>query len=170
MPRELSRTFLVVLFAMLVAANINVYRTLLASPALRVTVLNVGRSRAALVQSPGGRTVLVDTGPDAGVLRALGEALPPWQRRIDAVVLTAGVAGAAGGLPEVMSRYRVSHIARFGAQNAPYGARLTFNDASVEVIAPAVFTISYGATSLPVSSSTPAGVYTSDGRTVTKLK
>ena len=54
------------------------------------------------------KTILVDTGPDAGILRALGLALPMWQRSIDAVILTGTKTSFVGGLPEVQDRYRVS--------------------------------------------------------------
>jgi hypothetical protein len=161
-----SGWFLFICIAILVAANISIYRALLAPRALEVSVLNVGKGSAALVRTPGNMLVLINTGPDASILRALGGALPPWRRRIDAVILSGTKASFAGGLPAVESRYRVSTVLRVGTTAVPYGASLVFDGARLTIISPETFTISYGATSLPISSTTSAGVYLSDGKTV----
>ncbi len=162
--------FLFGFIAILMAANISVYRAILAPRVLTIAVLEAGKGNAVLVHTPNGKTILIDTGPDASILRALGGALPPWQRRIDAVILTGTKNSLVGGLPEVESRYRVSTIMRAGVTAVPYGASLIFDGSRIEIIAPAMLFISYGATSLAVSSSTPAGVYISDGQTIMKTK
>ena len=137
---------------------------------LTVTVLEVGpvdkQGHATLVRSPNGKTVLIDTGPDASILRALGSALPLWQRRIDAVVLTSSAARSAGGLPAVQSRYRISKIIHIGNALVPYGTSFLFDGSYIKIIAPAALTISYGSSVFKISSSTPAGVYTSDGKAI----
>jgi len=154
--------------AILLVANFFIYRDILAPRVLTVSVLEVGKGDATLVQTPSGKTILIDAGPDASILRALGVALPLWQRRIDGVILTSAKAGAIGGLPDVINRYRAPTPVRFGNANVPYGAHLVLGDVYVDVLAPGIFTVSYGAASLSVSSSTPKGVYTSDGKTITK--
>lgn len=137
---------------------------------LTVTVFEVGKGDAALMRSPRGKTLLIDTGPDAGILRALGNALPEWQRDIDAAIITGSAAGSAGGLSDIKNRYHISHLLYFGAPGKrnlgtlPYGSQLTFDkNISIAIIAPSVFTISYGATTLLISSSTPPGAFISDG-------
>ncbi len=65
-----------------------------------------------LVRVPGGNTVLINAGPDASVLRTLGEQLPPWKRRLEAVVLTEPTSLAAGGLPQVFERYAIGSFVR----------------------------------------------------------
>lgn len=165
-----SGWFLFICIAVLVAANVSLYRAMFAPRVLEVSVLNVGKGSATLVRTPGGMTVLVNTGPDASILRALGTALSPWQRRIDAVVLTGTKASLVGGLPEVESRYRVSTVVRVGTTAVPYGASITFDGSRIEIISPEAFSISYGTTSLPISSTTPAGVYVSNGAMVAQTK
>jgi beta-lactamase superfamily II metal-dependent hydrolase len=177
--------FLFVCIAILVAANVSIYRTIFAPHALEVSVLDVGkaipakggspdpakagmRGSAVLVRTPSNMLVLIDTGPDASVLRALGAALPPWRRHIDAVILTGTKASSVGGLPEVESRYRVSTLVRIGGDAAPYGSSIVLGDTRIEIITLAVFTVSSGATSLRISSTTPAGAYTSDGQIFVK--
>ena len=61
-------------------------------------ILDVGDGQAVLVTGPAGR-ILVDGGPSpARLAGALGQHLPPWTRRIDAVFVTASGAGHVGGL------------------------------------------------------------------------
>ena len=157
------RFYLLILCGLLVA-NVTIYKTILAPRVLTVSVLEVGKGSAALVRTVSGATILVDTGPDASILRALGESLPEWQRTIDTVILTSGEGGQAGGLPDVMNRYRVANLIRFGAPGsktfesvlaaaastglhqttAPYGATLTLGtDSHLNVVSPGIFKISY---------------------------
>ncbi len=73
-----------------------------------VTFLDVGQGDAILIRSPGGRTVLVDGGPDPTVLLArLGRALPFWERRIDLVVATHADGDHLAGLLPVLDHYSV---------------------------------------------------------------
>ena len=66
------------------------------SPA-QVDVMNVGDGQAVLLRGPNG-TILVDGGPSAAKLSAeLGTLLPPWQRNLDALVITAPGLGHIGG-------------------------------------------------------------------------
>jgi len=57
-----------------------------------------------------------------------------------------------------------------GGRVAPYGTSLMFDNVRIEIIAPATLAISYGATTFNISSSTPKGVYTSNGETITQIK
>jgi len=164
------RNFYFSLFFIFIVANFFIYRDIFAPQTLTVSVLEVGKGNATLVRTPSRKTILIDTGPDASILRALGMALPPWQRRIDAIILTGEKSGMTGGLSDVMNRYRIPTPTRFGTFDFPYGARLAPNDISITILAPDTFTISYNATSFSISSSTPAGAYLSDGKTIIKTK
>lgn len=63
-----------------------------------VTVMDVGDGQAVLAGGAGG-WILVDGGPSPGRLAdEMGRRLPPWTRRIDAVLVTAPGAGHVGGL------------------------------------------------------------------------
>ena len=170
MPRSLPTSLYALLLIVLVEANFFLYSTLFAPKELSVAVLDVGKGSAVLLRTPSGATLLIDAGPDASILRALGEALPMWERRIDAVALTAAAGAAAGGLPEVASRYHTSAPVRFGTADTPYGTSIAFNGASITILAPATLTIHYGSASLNISSTTPKGVYRSEGKTMTKVR
>ncbi len=78
---------------------------------LSVHVLDIGQGDAILVESPVGRRVLIDGGPNGALLRArLSERLPWWSRRIDAVILTHPSADHISGLTEVVERFQVGLI------------------------------------------------------------
>ncbi len=64
----------------------------------RVSVLAVGDGQAVLLQGPRG-VVLIDGGPSPARLSdQLGQLLPPWQRGLDGLVITAPTQGHVGGL------------------------------------------------------------------------
>lgn len=169
MSKTFSASFYLFLAGGLLLANAALYRAIFAPRALQVQVLDVGKGDATLVRTPRGQTLLIDTGPDASILRALGTALPPWERTIDAIVLTSSKTSSIGGLPEVEDRYHTPSPMRSGESDSPFGTSFTFDtDTSVAVISPGIFSISYGAASLLISSSTPTGGYVSDGKQFTK--
>ncbi|MFN0093361.1 MAG: ComEC/Rec2 family competence protein [Dehalococcoidia bacterium] len=86
---------------------------------LVVTVLDVGQGDAILLQTPHGRTYLVDGGPSgARVVQQLGAVLPHWQRRIDRVLLTHPQEDHVAGLAEVLRRFDATMTAASGADNA----------------------------------------------------
>lgn len=152
----------------LLLANIYIYRTVFATPQLKVRVLAAGKGMVTLIQHPGSGTLLIDTGSDASILRALGSSLPMWQRRIDSLILTSTDTKSLGGLAVLTDRYQVPAPIRFGT-DVPYGTSLTFDTGThITVIGPHTFTVSYGATSLLISSTTPVGTYHSDGVVVIK--
>jgi len=108
MPRVLPTSVYILLIFILIVMNVSVYRTILAPRVPEIQVLDVGeKGSAILVRSPSGATILIDTGSDASILRALGTALLPWQRRIDVVILTGTKKASVGGLPDVLRRYTV---------------------------------------------------------------
>jgi beta-lactamase superfamily II metal-dependent hydrolase len=76
-----------------------------------------GAGPAILVRTSA-RTVLVDAGADASILRALGQTLPPWQRSLSALVLTSVSTSGADGTPDVLARYRTAEIIRPVAQGS----------------------------------------------------
>ena len=97
---------------------VGMYSKGLASPTLDVRVLEPGKNPTILVQSPSGERFLVNGGADASILRELGVALPFWQRTLKEIFLTSPVAGATGGLTDVIKRYRVETLARPDAQGS----------------------------------------------------
>ncbi len=162
MPRDLPLRFWIISLCVLVAANIAVYRAVFAPRVLTISVSDTGKGRAALVRTPGGKTLLIDTGPDAGILRTLGTVLPPWQRSIDAVILTSDKAAQVGGLQSVQSRYSTASVLRIGTAATPYGATLIFDPITLitlTTLAPGQSTLLYRSTTFTFTSSTPSDNY-----------
>lgn len=78
---------------------------------IEVSFLDVGQGDAAIIRAPGGRTVLIDGGPDGQRLaRELGATLPPRDRSIDMVIVTHADADHATGLVEVLRRFDVGAV------------------------------------------------------------
>jgi competence protein ComEC len=87
--------------------------------ALVVDFLDVGQGDAALLTTPHGHQVLIDGGPSGIELaREIGAVMPHWDRTLDAVVLSHPQEDHAGGLPEVLDRFRVARVYDDGASNA----------------------------------------------------
>jgi competence protein ComEC len=77
----------------------------------RVVVLDVGQGDGILVEGGRGGRMVVDGGPDPGrLLIALDERLPPWDRRIDLLVLTHPHEDHVAGLALLLQRYRVGRV------------------------------------------------------------
>lgn len=78
---------------------------------LTVHVLDVGQGDSILIESPTGRRILIDGGPNGSLLqRRLAEHLPWWSRRIDVVLLTHPSADHLIGLTETLRRYDVGFV------------------------------------------------------------
>ena len=150
----------------LIGANAYLYAGLFSPPVIWVEALTVGKGGALLVKAPGGHAILVGAGPDASIVRALGEALPPWQRHLDAFIILTPTLGDAGGAPFVLERYRVSHLLRTKILGAPTREAALAKAASAEkglkiteVPPGAGLILHYRSLSLPLSASTTPGTY-----------
>ncbi|MEK7600770.1 MAG: MBL fold metallo-hydrolase [Patescibacteria group bacterium] len=88
---------------------------------LVVSLLNVGQGESLFIQTPSGRQVLIDGGPDASVLEELGVVMPLGDRTIDLVVLTHAHSDHVSGLVHVLDRYAASGILETGA---PYTTKV----------------------------------------------
>ncbi len=115
-----------------------------------VSVLPVGKESVVLIRTQG-KTFLIDTGPDASVLRALGTVLPPWERQLDAVLLTSTKKASIGGLSAIFERYTVS-------QQIPLTASRRL------IIAPDTFI------DIVLTQNALAGVYFSNSATTTRIR
>jgi len=140
-----------------ISANVFIYQAMLAPPVLTISLFEAGKGRIALIQTPTGRTILLDTGSDASVLRALGMRLPFWQRSIDTLILSSTDTNAKGGLPSVLSRYSVHTQTQLF-----FGSALTLENMRFDLLSTnktPVISLSYGTATLVISSSTPLGEY-----------
>jgi competence protein ComEC len=77
----------------------------------RITVLDVGQGDAILVEGSRGGRLLIDGGPDPSrLLIALDAHVPPWDRRLDGVILTHPHEDHVAGLARLLDRYRVGRV------------------------------------------------------------
>jgi competence protein ComEC len=81
----------------------------------KITVIDVGQGDSILVEGGRGGRLLVDGGPDPDrLLIELDRRLPPWDRRLDAVILTHPHEDHVAGLALLLSRYRVGRVYETG--------------------------------------------------------
>ena len=111
-PRPARRaTRLVAAIAVLAVAITAIGVTRGPSGSVRVTILDVGQGDAILVEGGRGGRLLVDGGPDPDRLaRALDARLPPWDRRLDLVVLTHPHEDHVAGIPLLLGRYDIGRL------------------------------------------------------------
>lgn len=81
---------------------------------LHVYFLNVGQGDAIFVKTPANGQILIDGGPDDGVIRELGKVMPFYDRSIDMIILTHPDADHLNGLIEVLKKYKVKKIVETG--------------------------------------------------------
>jgi competence protein ComEC len=79
-------------------------------PVLTVAFLDVGQGDAIFIESPSGKQMLVDGGPDKRVIQQLSRVMSFFDRSIDVVLNTHPDKDHIGGLPEVLRRYDVSYV------------------------------------------------------------
>lgn len=100
-----------ILIPLVVLAGFFFYLYRLPDGRLHVHILDVGHGDAVFIETPGGKQVLVDGGPDAPrALAALGRVMPFWDRGLDAVILTSPDADRLNGLVPVLERYSVGTV------------------------------------------------------------
>jgi competence protein ComEC len=103
-----------------------VWRSALSAPdgLLHVVVLNVGTGEAILVQTPGGRNLLINGGPSPSQLsEALGRRLPLADRRLDWLVIAAPHEEDVAALPSLLGRFPPQNVLWAGPTHAVYASR-----------------------------------------------
>jgi len=91
---------------------------------LHLSFFDVGSADAILIQSPGGRFVLVNGGPRASVLSdALGRRLPPFHHRLDWLLIASGIENQIAALPRTITRYPVDGVIWAGKPKAGFASR-----------------------------------------------
>ncbi len=111
---------------------------------LAITFLAVGptgqvpQGQAILIQTPDGKSILLDGGPDATSLaQELDSRLPPWQRSLDVVVLTSPRTDHLSGLQDVVTRFQIGEVLDAGMlhPNAGYALwRRTISERNLRYI------------------------------------
>ncbi|MDD3102233.1 MAG: MBL fold metallo-hydrolase [Patescibacteria group bacterium] len=77
---------------------------------LRVVFFDVGQGDSALIQTPEGKNILIDGGPDKNVIYKLDKYIPITRRKIDLMILTHPDPDHLIGLVEVLRRWPVDQI------------------------------------------------------------
>jgi len=90
---------------------------------LTVSFLDIGQGDSIFIDSPSGRQVLIDGGPDASVLRRLPQVMPLYDHSIDVVIGTHPDSDHIAGLIDVLQRYDVSYV----VQSSVLGSTPTWN-------------------------------------------
>lgn len=84
---------------------------------LTVAFLDVGQGDAVFIESPSGKQMLIDGGPDKRVIQQLSYVMPFFDKSIDVILNTHPDKDHIGGLPEVLRRYAVSYVLDPGAES-----------------------------------------------------
>ncbi len=91
---------------------------------LHLTFLDVGSADAVLIQTPTGRTVLVNGGLSPSRLSdALGRRLSPFNRKLDYLVIASTQEDQVGALPRTLERFPPQAVLWAGKVEASYSAR-----------------------------------------------
>lgn len=77
---------------------------------LRVIFLDVGQGDAILIQTPEGKNILIDGGPDKSIIYKLDSYIPIIDRTIDIIIATHADIDHITGLVEVLRRYEVKSV------------------------------------------------------------
>jgi competence protein ComEC len=121
-PAFLKRSLLL---AGLGAATVVVWQAALAAPDghLHLTLLEVGGGDALLVQTPGGRAVLIDGGSSPSLLSdGLGRRLPLPRRQLDLLVVGGVSREQLSSVPDILERFPVENVLRAGTPSGSKAA------------------------------------------------
>jgi competence protein ComEC len=103
-----------------------VWRAALSAPdgMLHLTLLDVGSGEAILIQTPGGRSLLVNGGSSPSLLSdGLGRRLPPGNRRLDFLIVAGIEDEQIGSLARVLERYPAGQVLWAGKSGGTRSAR-----------------------------------------------
>ncbi|MFA6446098.1 MAG: MBL fold metallo-hydrolase [Candidatus Paceibacterota bacterium] len=84
---------------------------------LTVAMLNIGQGDAIFIESPTGKQIIIDGGPDSSLLRELSKVMPFYDKSIDMIVVTNPDSDHFAGFIPLLDRYQVSAILEPGTIN-----------------------------------------------------
>ena len=91
---------------------------------LHITFLDVGSADSVLIQTPGGRNILINGGPSASLLSdGLGRRLPPLNHHLDWLIIASTLENQLTGLPRVVERIPPSKVLWAGNVEASFSSR-----------------------------------------------
>jgi len=77
---------------------------------LTFAMLDIGQGDALFIESPTGTQILVDGGPPKKILSALASVMSPFDRSIDAIIITNPDQDHIGGFLDVLKIYKVDRV------------------------------------------------------------
>ena len=77
-------------------------------------MLDIGQGDALFIESPTGTQVLVDAGPPKNIIGKLSQVMSPFDRSIDAIIITNPDQDHIGGLIDVLKFYKVGKVFESG--------------------------------------------------------
>lgn len=106
---RLLLALIVAAFVLLGLQQLRTGWTALAPAHLAIWVFDVGQGDAIFINGPD-KDILIDGGPTTEVVEKLGRVMLPWDRTIDAVVVTHPHADHVLGLNAVLERYKIGEV------------------------------------------------------------
>ena len=121
--KKFSKTTFVVTLTLVV---FQVWRMVFALPDgnLHITFFDVGSADAVLIQTPDGRSLLINGGESAANLSAeLGRRLPPFERELDWLIVASPQEEDLAALPRTLERFHPAEVLWSGNREASYASR-----------------------------------------------
>ncbi len=110
---------LLVMLCMLIVINIYLFRlnSKEQNHELTFAMLDIGQGDGLFIESPTGTQILFDAGPPKKILGQLSKVMSPFDRRIDAIVVTNPDSDHIGGFADILKMYTVDQIFEPGTSN-----------------------------------------------------
>ena len=84
---------------------------------LTFAMLDIGQGDALFIESPTGTQIMFDGGPARSVLGPLARVMSPFDKTIDAIVITNPDADHIGGFLDILQNYKVGRVFESGTIN-----------------------------------------------------
>ncbi len=84
---------------------------------LTFAMLDVGQGDALFIESPTGTQILVDGGPPRKIMSQLARVMSPFDRSIDAIIVTNPDLDHIGGFEDILKTYKVGAVFESGTFN-----------------------------------------------------
>src|SRR6185295_6131217 len=84
---------------------------------LTFSMLDIGQGDSLFIESPTGTQVLIDAGPPRKILGALSRVMSPFDKHIDAIIITNPDQDHIGGFADVLKTYQVDKVFEPGTAN-----------------------------------------------------